>query len=229
MASKVYESGTIRLIDGTEVYITPMKVKYLREFMDVFKNIKNSNSEDESITYLLECARIAMKQYYPQLKTVFDIEDNLDIKNLYLLLDYSAGIKMKEESKKTTKEQAEESGGDWDTLKLDELEAELFLLGIWKDYEELETSLSMPEITATLNAKRDIDYNEKKFFAAIQGVDLDKQSGKGNAWDELKARVFSGGTAANANDITALQGVNASKAGFGIGMGLNYERIDTTK
>ena len=227
MATTVYESGTIKLIDGTEIYVTPLKIKYLREFMEVFQMIKNSSSEDESITYLLECARIAMKQYQPSIKTIYDVEDSLDIKSLYKLLEYSAGIKMKDDEDKTTKEKAEDSGDSWDKLELDKLEAELFLLGIWKDYEELETSLSMPEITATLNAKRELDYSEKKFLAAIQGVDLDKQSGKQNEWEELKARVFSKGKATNANDITALQGPNAQKAGFGIGMGLSYERIES--
>jgi hypothetical protein len=229
MASKIYESGNIRLIDGKEVYITPLKIKYLRQFMDVFQNIKAAESEDESMTYLLECARIAMQQYYPKIKTIYDVEDNLDIKNLYLLLDYSAGIKMKEDSEKTAKEQAETSDNGWDNLKLHELESELFLLGIWKDYEELESSLSMPEIVATLNSKREGDYAEKKFLAAIQGIDLDKQSGKQNEWEELKARVFSKGKASNANDVLALQGVNAQKAGFGIGMGLGYERIESKK
>ena len=104
------------------------------------------------------------------------------------------------------------------------LESEVFLLGIWKDYEELETSLSMPELMATLESKRDLDYHEKKFLAAIQGVDLDEQSGKKNAWEEMKARVFSNGQAADANDILAYQGVNAAKAGFGIGNGLSYEK-----
>jgi hypothetical protein len=42
----------------------------------------------------------------------------------------------------------------------------------------------------------------------------------------MKARVFSGGSATSADDITSLQGPNAAKAGFGIGMGLDYERID---
>jgi hypothetical protein len=59
----------------------------------------------------------------------------------------------------------------------------------------------------------------------MQGVDLDKQSGKQNAWEEMKARVFSGGKASNANDVVALQGANAQKAGFGIGMGLSYEKL----
>jgi hypothetical protein len=84
----------------------------------------------------------------------------------------------------------------------------------------------MPELTSTLEAKRELDYSEKKFHAAIQGVDLDEKAGNKNAWEEMKARVFSGGKANDANDVLALQGVNAQKAGFGIGMGLSYERID---
>ena len=85
----------------------------------------------------------------------------------------------------------------------------------------------MPELTTTLNAKRESDYREKKFLAAMQGVDLDKQTGKDqeNAWERLKAKVFSGGKTTDPNDITALQGINAQRAGFGIGMGLSYEKI----
>jgi hypothetical protein len=85
----------------------------------------------------------------------------------------------------------------------------------------------MPEILTTLSIKRELDYESKKFLAAMQGVDLDKQAGKNNAWEEMKARVFSKGKTDNPNDITALQGVNAQRAGFGIGMGLDYE--DLTK
>ena len=43
----------------------------------------------------------------------------------------------------------------------------------------------------------------------------------------MKAKHFSGGRTTDANDVVALQGANASKAGFGIGMGLGYQ--DLTK
>jgi hypothetical protein len=83
----------------------------------------------------------------------------------------------------------------------------------------------MPELMATLEVLRELDYSEKKFLAAIQGVDLegDKNENKGQKeWEDMKARVFSGGKATDSNDVLALQGVNAQKAGFGIGMGLDY-------
>jgi hypothetical protein len=227
MATEVYESAYINLIDGTQIYITPLKIKYLREFMEEFETVKSSNGDDEAIAALARCALITMQQYYPKINTIEALEDNLDLKTIYKIVDIAAGIKINKESEEEVKKQATDSGASWDDLDLVKLESEVFLLGIWKDYEELETSMSMPELTATLNIKRELDYSEKKFLAAIQGVDLDKNSQKSNAWEDMKARVFSRGKAQNANDITALQGINAQKAGFGIGMGLDYQ--DLTK
>lgn len=208
---------------------SPLKIKYLREFMDRFDLVKGSKDDDDAIKHLSYCALIAMKQYYPKIKTISKLEDSLDLKNIYKIIDAAAGIKIKEDAGKEVSKQAEEGSMTWDNLDLVKLESEIFLLGIWKDYEHLETSISMPELMATLEAKRDLDYQEKKFLAAIQGVDIDKSSGEGsgNKWEEMKARVFSGGKAKDSNDVLALQGVNAQKAGFGIGMGLGYE--DLTK
>ena len=228
MATKIYDSETITLVDGSRVYLTPLKIKYLREFMIAFESVKTAYGDDDAIANLVECARISMQQYKPSIKTIEELEDSINMPNIYKILEIAAGIKINEKSEEPVKKQAVESGSSWDTLDLAKLESELFLLGIWKDYEELEESLSMPELIATLNIKRDLDYDEKKFMAAMQGVDLDKQSGKANAnaWEEMKARVYSKGQAANANDVLALQGQNAQRAGFGIGMGLDYERID---
>jgi hypothetical protein len=45
----------------------------------------------------------------------------------------------------------------------------------------------------------------------------------------MKARVFSGGKAANSKDILSLSGINAQKAGFGIGDGLEYSNVSNAK
>ena len=144
----------------------------------------------------------------------------------------AAGIKINKKLEQPVKDQATDSGSNWDSLDLAKLEAEAFLLGIWKDYQELEESMSITELMATLSSKRELDYEEKKFLAAIQGVDLDANSsgpdGKKRGqqeWEDLKARVFSGGKAKDGNDILALQGPAAEKAGFGIGMGLDYDDL----
>lgn len=222
MATKIYDTANISLVDGTELYITPLKIKYLRQFMDKFDELKDAdkNGKDQN-TILMESVAILMKQFKPEIKTVQDVEDNLDMPNLYQLLETAAGIKMKP----SQNEEKEDDKNSWENLDLAQLESEVFLLGIWKDYEELETCLSMAELTQTLNAKREAEYNDKKFTAAMQGVDLDKQSGQPDAWEKLKAEAFSGGATSDPNDILALQGANATKAGFGIGMGLSYEKI----
>jgi hypothetical protein len=229
MATKVYTTDNVHLFDGTELEISPLKIKYLREFMVAFDDIKNAKNDDEAIGTLVECVRVCMKQYHPDIsKTVEDVEDNVDMPTIYKILDISAGIKINKKSEEPVKNQAEKSGETWDTLDLAKLESEVFLLGIWKDYDELERSLSMSELMITLEAVRDLDYSEKKFLAAMQGVDLDAESGKDRGqkeWEDMKARVFSGGQTGDSNDVLSLQGVNAQKAGFGIGMGLDYENL----
>lgn len=229
MATTVYQNKIIKLIDGTELEIVPLKIKYLREFMEAFEYVKTAKNDDEAIDFLVECVRITMKQYYPEIPlTKSDIEDSLDMPTIYTVLDVSAGIRINQKSEETVKNQATESGSSWSELDLAKIESEVFLLGIWKDYKELEESLSMPELMATLSSRRELDYQEKKFLAAIQGVDLDKQSGSSKGqkeWEDLKARVFSKGATNDSNDILALQGQNAKKAGFGIGLGLDYEDL----
>ena len=218
MATTIYKSEIVYLFDGTELEITPLKIKYLREFMQAFESVKITKNDDQAIEALVECVRICMKQYYPPISgSVEDIEDSIDMPTIYKVLDISAGIKINKKSEEPVKDQAVESGSTWDDLDLAKLESEVFLLGIWKDYQELELSLSMPELMATLEVSRELDYAEKKFMAAIQGVDLDAE--------DMKARVFSGGQTGDANDILSFQGPKAQKAGFGIGMGLDYEDI----
>lgn len=229
MAKQIYETAYVELIDGTELYITPLKIKYLREFMKEFDNIKNTGDDLESIDVLLDCAKIAMKQYYPQLRTKEQVEDSMDIQTLYKILEICAGIKLKEDSEDSVKDQAtSEENSSWDSMDLVSLESEVFMLGIWKDYEDLESSLCMEELTEILNTKREMEYNDKKFMAAMQGVDLDKENGqeKEDPWEAMKARVFSRGAATSSKDILSLQGINAEKAGFGIGNGLGYEKWD---
>lgn len=216
-------------MDGSEVELSPIKIKYLRYFIEEFENVRKAAGDVEAIEALSDCALICMKQFRPDItinKETF--EDYVDLSMIYDILDITADVKINQDSEESVKDQAVDSGSTWETLDLAKLESEVFLLGIWRDYEELEKSLSMPELIATLNISRDLDYQSKKFMAAMQGVDLDKQSGKSNAnaWEEMKARVFSGGKAADSKDVLALQGMNAQKAGFGIGMGLSYEKVD---
>jgi hypothetical protein len=232
MATRIYKSDIITLMDGEQIEIYPLKIKYLREFMEAFHLIKESKNDLESISYLSECARIAMQQYKPEIsKTLEELEDHVDLPTIYKIINIGGGISVNGEVDEPVKEQAlkqDTMGSGWDELDLAKLESEIFLLGIWKDYQELEANLSMPELVATIGSIRDLDYQEKKFLAAIQGVDLDGETNKDRGqkeWEDMKARVFSKGQTSDSNDVLSLQGANAQKAGFGIGMGLDYENL----
>ena len=233
MPTKIYEVEEIELIDGTIVELSPLKIKYLRQFMEVFNKINSNLSDEESIAMLSNCARIAMKQYCPSIKTIEDLEDSVDLPTIYKILDVCAGIKVgkKADSNEPAPQTATStSKSSWESLDLIKLESEVFLLGIWKNYDELESNISMPELMAILESRRELDYIEKKFLAAMQGVDLDDASGKKeeDPWEAMKARVaskVSGIGNGDPNDILSLQGQKAVQAGFGIGMGLDYEVV----
>jgi hypothetical protein len=240
MPTEVYKTGYVKTIDEVELEIIPLKIKYLKQLMVAFDAVQESSSEEETIEILSECVRISMKQYYPKLsKTLEDVQDNFDLKSIYDVLKYAAGIRINQDIDEEISDQArkEEAGASWHSLDLAKLESEVFLLGIWKNFDELESSISIEELMQILSTTRELDYEEKKFSAALQGVDLDEQTGRSDdkprgqqEWENMKARVFSRGATDNANDVLALQGQNAKRAGFGIGMGLDYEsQIDPTK
>jgi hypothetical protein len=230
MPTKIYEINEIQLVDGTILEITPLKIKYLKEFMEKFDKIYSSANDDESVKVLTDCVRIAMKQFYPVAKTIDDVEDIVDLQTIYEIIEHCAGIKINADktssgsSNQPTKPIKENS---WETLDLVKLESEIFVLGIWKNFDELESHISMPELMAILETTRELNYNEKKFLAAMQGVDLDEANGKQEVdpWEAMKARVASNGATSDPNDIISYQGQRAAKAGFGIGMGLDYEVI----
>ena len=232
MAKEIYETKNVYLLDGTELEVSPLKIKYLKPFMETFASVKDTETDDEAIVYLVECVRIAMKQFCPSIKTKDDVEDAMDMATLYDILEICGGIKIRSEGTAPKEEAAPAPAGGknsestWDGMDFPKLEAEAFMLGIWQNYDELEKNLSMPELILTLETKREADWQNRKFLASLQGVDLEgAQGGTSNVdpWEAMKARVDSGGKTSDPNDILSFQGAKAAKMGFGIGMGIEYE------
>ncbi len=225
MAIRVYDIKNVSDINGNVYRISPLKIKYMHDFMEKFETIHGASNNEESIDILLECALIAMNQFTPgKFSSIDDLSEHFDIHTLYQIIEYSADIKIAANDEKDSSIKSSE-GSSWATMDISKLEAEVFLTGIWKNFDQLEESINMPELLLILSTKRELDYESKKFNAALQGVNLDEQTGKRDAWQDLKARVFSGGAANDSNDILSLQGQNAISAGFGIGLGLDYEKI----
>ena len=94
----------------------------------------------------------------------------------------------------------------------------------------------MAELVSILEAMNEKEYADKKFAAAMQGVDLDKKTGrnkrpkkteqkKASTFEDIQARVFSGGLAQDANDILSLQGSLGARKGFQMGKDMGYGRF----
>jgi hypothetical protein len=230
MPTKIYEVNYITTIDGDEIELSPLKIKYLKQFMDEFDSIKNAKDEEDVMQIFTRCCVIAMKQFYPKIKTISDFEDSFDMQSINKILKHGANINLEEKVEEAkTININEKDKSSWENLDLAKLESEAFLLGIWKNFEELESSLSISELMAILEEKRENDYQEKRFSAGLAGVDLEENKPKEvDPWEAMKARVAakaSGIGNGDPNDITSLQGTKAQQLGFGIGMGLEYENL----
>jgi len=99
MATSVYETSEIELLDGTKIKMRPLKISLLREFMKKFEGIaKVSESNDKSMDILIDCVQIAMKQYAPDLSTDRErLEDNIDLPSVYKVVEAASGIKFDDE------------------------------------------------------------------------------------------------------------------------------------
>lgn len=95
MATSVYETTEIELLDGTKIKMRPLKISLLREFMKTFEKIADVVSDNEkSMDVLIDCVQIAMKQYAPDLATDRQkLEDNIDLPSVYKVVEAASGIK----------------------------------------------------------------------------------------------------------------------------------------
>ena len=96
----------------------------------------------------------------------------------------------------------------------------------------------MAELVYILEGMREKEYSDRKFTAAMKGVDLDKETGRKNkpkqpstkkkasTFEDIQARVASGGLAKDADDILSLQGQYGARKGFQIGKDMEYAIVD---
>jgi hypothetical protein len=96
MATSVYETQKLELMDGSEITLRPLKISLLREFMKKFDTIVDSTGSNvDSMDILVDCSMIAMKQYNPDLAEDREkFEDVVDIKMVYKIIEIASGIKL---------------------------------------------------------------------------------------------------------------------------------------
>ena len=118
------------------------------------------------------------------------------------------------------------SSSGWSELDLAALEAQVFLIGKWKNFEELEDNLSMPELIQLLKGISKKEEENKKFLASLQGINLGEEASVEDedrehpTFEEIQMRAQ--GINGLQNDIIGLRGQAAAAKGFGINQGLGY-------
>lgn len=66
------------------------------------------------------------------------------------------------------------------------------MIGHWRNFDELEENLSLPELEAILDAWRERNYEQNKFLAAIKGIDLEASAAESvqNRFDDIVAEAY---------------------------------------
>ena len=96
MATTVHEEKELTLIDGTKIIVRPLKISLLRPFMKKFEGVAAVAEDNEkSMTLLVECVQIAMKQYKPELaEDISKLEEILDLPTVYKIVEAASGTQI---------------------------------------------------------------------------------------------------------------------------------------
>lgn len=109
VATKIYESIELELLDGTTIEVKPLSIKNLREVMKTWAKAQDVKSEDDFLEVLVECTQIAMRQFAPSLaEDKSALEDAVDLQTMYKVLEVGADIKLNDPNQ--LKEALEQAG-----------------------------------------------------------------------------------------------------------------------
>jgi len=94
------QTTKVTLMDNTEIEVRPLKISLLRPFMKKFEGIADiAEDNDKSMTVLIECVQIALKQYKPDLaEDLKALEELLDLPTVYKIVEGASGVKLNEVS-----------------------------------------------------------------------------------------------------------------------------------
>ena len=93
MATTKHETQELVLMDGTKIEVRPLKISLLRPFMKKFEGVAAVAEDNEkSMTLLIECVKIAMEQYKPELADTAKLEELLDLPTVYKIVEAASGV-----------------------------------------------------------------------------------------------------------------------------------------
>lgn len=94
MATKVFETETLELQDGSVVEIKPLNIKRLRKFMEIVKDLDGID-EDEAVDLMIKACAIAIEPSDSALAADTDrLEEALDVPTMWKILEVAGGVKM---------------------------------------------------------------------------------------------------------------------------------------
>ena len=96
MAVTTHEPKKIKLIDGTEIEIKPLKISLLKPFTKKFQELAAvADDNDKSMDILLDCVMIAFQQFAPEYaEDRKKVEDNIDLPTVYQVIETASGIQL---------------------------------------------------------------------------------------------------------------------------------------
>ena len=79
------EQNVVKLLDGTEVELKPLKISLLKPFSKKFQELAAVAEDNEkAMDVLMECIMIAFKQFAPEYSEDREkLEDNIDLPTVY--------------------------------------------------------------------------------------------------------------------------------------------------
>jgi hypothetical protein len=93
VATTVYSTIEIELLDGTTVTVKPLSIKNLRLLMREWNKVTEVENEDQFLDTLLKCTKIALSQFITDV-TEEQLEEILDLQTMYKVLEIAADIKL---------------------------------------------------------------------------------------------------------------------------------------
>lgn len=92
----INEAKKVKLLDGSEIELKPLKLSLLRPFMAKFSELEEVAEDNaKSMDVLVACVQIAMKQYKPELAEDADaLEENIDLPTVYAIIEVAGGINL---------------------------------------------------------------------------------------------------------------------------------------
>ena len=95
MATTVYDVEEIELQNGAKVKLKPLTIKELRKFMIAIAQTAEAETEDATLTILIDACAVALEKQLPDLVKDRDaLEYALDVPTINRILEVCGGIKM---------------------------------------------------------------------------------------------------------------------------------------